>query len=77
METCLHSVVHAKTSSLCSVFTLSHSWQLQPHPGKGGGEEVQRGASRQGGYGVWFVLCLGKLFSFEGKYLIAEKECTK
>lgn len=53
METCLHSTVHGETSLSCSVFTLSHSWQLQPHPGKRGGEEVQRGASRQVDYGVW------------------------
>lgn len=77
IETCPHSMVHGKTSSSCSVFILSHSWQLQPHPGKSGGEEVQRGASRQVGYGVWLVLCLGKLFSFKGKNLIAEKERTK
>lgn len=61
-----------KTSSSCSVFTLRHSWQLQPHPGKSGGEEEQRGASRQ--MGLWGLVCkvLRKAVQLQGKYLIAE-----
>ena len=77
METCLQSMVDWKTSLSCSVITPSHSWRPQPHPGKRGRVEVQRGASRQVSNVFWFVLCLGKLFSFKGKYPIAEKEHTK
>lgn len=65
-----------KTSSSCSVFTLRHSWQVQPRPGKSGGEEEQRGASKQ--MGLWGLVCkaLSKAVQLHGKYLIAETGCT-